>query len=367
MENNFYLQDQLITYIGNKRKLLGLIDKGLQEFLNEPNYSRESSSFFDVFSGSGVVARHARNNFGTIITNDMEKYSCVINNAYQKNYDKDYADRLHKNIDYLNEIAKEHPVCGTFTDLYAPKDEENISLEDRVFYTRKNAMFIDTILYEIDFIDPELHDHILALLMYKASVHVNTSGVFKGFYKSKETGVGKYGGDGENSLQRIKSDIFLPYPHFSNYNCQSIVINKEASEAIKNIEYADVAYFDPPYNQHPYGSNYFMLNAIIDGVDKENISKVSGIPKDWNRSDYNVRNKAKDAFGNLLKDTNAKYLLISYNSEGFITMEDMLDITEPLGDVEVFDQEYNTFRGCRNLENRPKTVTELLFKVKRDI
>ena len=30
-------------------------------------------------------------------------------------------------------------------------------------------------------------------------------------------------------------------------------------------EYADLdlAYFDPPYNQHPYGSNYFMLNLLV--------------------------------------------------------------------------------------------------------
>ena len=26
----------------------------------------------------------------------------------------------------------------------------------------------------------------------------------------------------------------------------------------------DLVYLDPPYNQHPYGSNYFMLNLLVD-------------------------------------------------------------------------------------------------------
>ena len=40
---------------------------------------------------------------------------------------------------------------------------------------------------------------------------------------------------------------------------------KIQNELVKEIEPVDLAYFDPPYNQHPYGSNYFMLNIINGG------------------------------------------------------------------------------------------------------
>lgn len=134
---------------------------------------------------------------------------------------------------------------------------------------------------------------------------------------------------------------------------------------MESLPQIDVAYFDPPYNQHPYGSNYFMLNLILDYVPPENISRVSGIPSNWNRSDFNFREKAAVAFSSVLKKCPAKILMVSYNSEGFITFEEMMSILEELGSVTVFDQKYNTFRGCRNLADRSIHVTEFLFLVKK--
>ena len=61
--------------------------------------------------------------------------------------------------------------------------------------------------------------------MLKASVHANTSGVFKGFHKNKETGIGQFGGSNSDALFRIKGNIVLPFPIFSNFNCKYIVYN----------------------------------------------------------------------------------------------------------------------------------------------
>ncbi|MDR0684304.1 MAG: DNA adenine methylase [Spirochaetaceae bacterium] len=41
-------------------------------------------------------------------------------------------------------------------------------------------------------------------------------------------------------------------------------MNGDSNKIINNIPEVDLAYLDPPYNQHPYGSNYFMLNLILD-------------------------------------------------------------------------------------------------------
>ena len=125
-------------------------------------------------------------------------------------------------------------------------------------------------------------------------------------------------------------------------------------------------YIDPPYNQHPYGSNYFMLNLINNYVRPREISKVSGIPIDWNRSPYNKKGEVMEVFSDLVSSFRAKYLLISYNSEGFITPDQMMHLLAGVGKVERMETQYNTFRGSRNLRNRNAYTKEFLFLVTKE-
>ena len=76
------------------------------------------------------------------------------------------------------------------------------------------------------------------------------------------------------------------------------VVNNEDLYSLTEDGSFDLAYFDPPYNQHPYGSNYFMLNLVssYERPNVEKISRVSGIPKDWNRSVFNKKRFAKESF-----------------------------------------------------------------------
>ena len=169
----------------------------------------------------------------------------------------------------------------------------------------------------------------------------------------------------------------LKFPVFSNYECKSRVFSQNANELVLNEELYnfvgsgsdsfDLAYFDPPYNQHPYGSNYFMLNLLADykRPDTERISRVSGIPRDWNRSAYNKKKKVAAVFSELVKNVRAKYVLISFNSEGFISKDEIIELLSACGQVRVLESEYNAFRGSRNLSDREIHVKEYLFLVKK--
>ena len=108
-----------------------------------------------------------------------------------------------------------------------------------------------------------------------------------------------------------------------------------------------------------------MLNLIADYTYPEHTSSVSGIPKNWNRSGYNSRGKALDALTSLAGNIQAKYVLVSFNSEGFIAPEQMKEMLEKFGAVEVLATNYNTFRGCRNLNNRAIHVTEYLYVLEK--
>lgn len=59
----------------------------------------------------------------------------------------------------------------------------------------------------------------------------------------------------------------------------------------------------------------------------------------------------------------AKIVLISYNSEGFVSQNRFLTELARIGDVSVMDTKYNTFRGCRNLSARDIHVTENLYLI----
>lgn len=364
-ENESYLTDQIITYLGNKRSLLSFIENAVS--VVKERLEKEKLDVADIFSGSGIVSRFLKQHSAILYSNDLEDYCNTINRCYLANKADIDLDQLKAYYSEIKNILDTQPLRkGFISEMYAPQDDQNIKKGERVFYTTRNAQYIDTARQLIDKIPEPYKTYLLAPLLYEASVHNNTSGVFKGFYKNSKTGIGQFGGDGRNALQRILSDIELKMPIFSNFACETVISQKDANVLADELPPVDLVYMDPPYNQHPYGSNYFMLNIINNYKKPNEISEVSGIPVGWNKSQYNKKQTAKDSMFDLCKKLKAKYLLISFSSDGFISKEEMVDMLSSLGEVEVFDKEYNTFRGCRNLNNRDIHVKEYLYLVKKE-
>ncbi|MCL2792745.1 MAG: DNA adenine methylase [Spirochaetaceae bacterium] len=361
-ENPDYLNTQIITYLGNKRALLSFIEEGVE--IVKKKVCKKKLDILDLFSGSGIVSRFFKKYANRLIANDLEKYSEVINQCYLTNFSQFNRNAFMEIYDSVILKLKNEPLReGIIAELYAPKDDKNIMPGERVFYTKRNAMYLDTARQLIDKVPDEYKNFLLAPLLSEASIHTNTSGVFKGFYKDSKTGLGKFGGDRSNALTRILSDIHIPFPVFSNFECDMEIYRCDANEIVKHINDIDLVYIDPPYNQHPYGSNYFMLNLLAEYLSPKKISTVSGIPVGWNRSDYNKSRAAITVFKDLLENIKAKYLLISFNSEGFIPMEEMIGLLESIGKVEILEKQYNTFRGSRNLRGRKIHVKEYLYLV----
>jgi adenine-specific DNA-methyltransferase len=363
IEKNEYLTRQLITYIGNKRSLLDFIGDGINKVQKRLN--KEKLKMFDAFSGSGIVARYFKKFSQLLVVNDLEKYSTVINECYLSNESELDTFALRKYYFEIIEELEKNLKKGIISELYAPANDEKIKPNEKVFYTSRNAMYIDTARQLIGNIPKNEQKYFLAPLLSEASIHANTSGVFKGFYKNKETGIGQFGGLNKNALFRITGDIKLPFPIFSNFNCETIILNGDSNEIIKDLPEVDIAYLDPPYNQHPYGSNYFMLNLILDYKYPESASKISGIPEDWKRSNYNKSQKALNSLTELVEGIKAKYVLISFNSEGFIKTDQMKEMLKRMGKLQVLETKYNAFRGSRNLNNRDIHVKEYLYLLEK--
>lgn len=365
-----FLTQQLITCIGNKRKLLPFIQSGFD--LCKKRLGKIPPSFIDGFSGSGVVARLMREQARLVTAVDKERYSEILNGCYLESPRPEDRAVINSWIDDLNAHKLDDNEPGFIERNYAPKDDDDIQPGERAFYTRKNARIIDNIGRRINetagsykttqwYLDKR--PFVLAPLIVQASIHTNTSGVFKGFHK--KDGVGHWGGKGEHALSRIKGEIHLPYPVFGENKCNAFPtiadINDYFFHEHDSLEY-DIAYFDPPYNQHPYGSNYFMLNHIARyGEEPELQDGVSGIPKEWNKSVFNSKTKASDALCDLISWTSAKFIVLSYNSEGIIPIETIDKGLKSFGKVELLDMDYSAYKGSRNFKNRNPKVKELLW------
>ena len=364
MENDTFTYQTMLTCIGNKRKLISNIEKIVMEDIL-PNLEKHKITIFDGFAGSSVVSRSLSQYADTIHTNDMEKYSSIMAMCFLKKPNDEMKEKISNHIHQMNELAKNGPYHeGIITKNYSPKDTSNIQEGERCFYTHENALIIDTLRkYIDDHVEIDLFVYCISPLLIKASIHANTAGVFKGFYKDKKTGIGTFGGSEENALSRITKPIQLELPKWSHYDFKSIIYNQDINTLIDELpDDIDLTYLDPPYNQHPYSSNYFMLNLIIKNKDPDKISKVSGIPNDWARSNYNYKDKAINSMKELIQETmkKSKYILLSYNNEGIIPINDWNNIFKDYK-VKPYKIPYGTYKGSRNLKDRSDKVVEIMY------
>ncbi len=359
-----YLTSQLVTYLGNKRALLGPIGRAVAHV--KQRLGRDRLRVLDAFSGSGVVSRYLKAHASFIASNDIEDYAGVIGRCYLRNRSTVDLGALSLAVTDLNaRVAARQWPRGFIEELYSPRDESSITAADRVVYTTANARRLDDYRRLIDTVPGDLRDLLLAPLLSEASIHANTAGVFKGFYKNRATRVGQYGGSGSDALKRICGDIRLVAPVLSAFECDYAVLQGDARAAADRVRRLDLAYLDPPYNQHPYGSNYFMLNLLVSYQRPERISRVSGIPADWRRSDYNVRALALPRLLELFEAIDAPFVLLSFNDEGFVAPAAMRAALEARGRVSVIETSHPAFRGSRSFARRPLRVTEQLFLVER--
>lgn len=364
---NPFFSSHLITYIGNKRRLLPFLYKAFLDIRQKTG--KDKLVVLDGFVGSGATARLLKAFASELHVNDLEDYAETVNKAYLANRSEIDFAKLREYVTWLNKhkLDGKTKKAGFIETHYAPQKDDAVREGERVFYTNTNAKIIDNVRRLIDELPEPYRGFCLASLIVKASVHNNTSGVFKGFHK--KDGVGHFGGRGENALRRIKQEISLDMPIFSDFECPVHVHKRDINELVqdKDLPMFDLAYFDPPYNQHPYGSNYFMLNIINEGKPRDIQDGVSGISKEWNKSAYNKRKIAEEAMENLLRHTRARFIAISYNDEGIIPIDSFKDILSKYGKWELMDQDYNTYRGSRNLKDRNMKVKELLWILEKNV
>ena len=374
--NEAYLTEQIIAYIGNKRKLLPLIHKAIE---NAGIIPSENIRFFDVFSGSGVVSRFAKSLGMEVFANDWEYYAYVLNQGFlgfdARDVDSIFGSReeFEKVLLKINSLPEPDFENQYIAKFYGPKEfdvERADYRRERLFYTRENALAIDKIRNYLESYknsSEKVFYLLLANLLYEAATHTNTSGVFKAFHK-------EFGGHGKDALNRIMKKIELHYPVLIDSKAPVHIFQENANELARRVKKIDIAYLDPPYNQHQYGSNYHILNTIakwdkipapLDLNSRGILKKKAAIREDWvnTRSDYCYRESAEKSFEDLIENLDARFIFISYSTDGIIPFEKMQEICGKRGRLSIVTNEYTTYRGGKQSNKRRNANIEFILSI----
>ncbi|UBH09691.1 DNA adenine methylase [Macrococcus armenti] len=312
-----YFEIKNRRYLGGKQKLLKFIEAVIEE--NTVNVT----SYADIFGGTGVVADMFYQKGNRLIVNDLlfSNYICYQCFFSMESYNK---NKVFNYINYLNEIDQ---VKGYVTKNFGNK-----------YFSEENAGKIDAIretIEKIDDINTREKCILLTSLLYAMDKVANTVGHYDAYRKVMDS----------------KKRIVLKYPKINNHIISTSLYNEDANEVIKKIS-ADLVYIDPPYNSRGYENTYHVIENIIEWKKP----KVEGISmKAVNRKEKTSKYTKKDAphaFNELIKNIEAKYILVSFNnteqkansrSNAKISKEQILSILNEKGNVKVYEKNFNNF------------------------
>jgi len=331
---------QLVPLLGSKRSLQAPLRVILEELLP----TRGQALFLDPFCGSGAVSRIARILGCKVVAGDVEPFAFILNHVYLTLHNQDltamfaemggldaYLSMLNLQGLYAATSGKDLPY-GYLSRYYAPKDDTHYDGErERLYYTRFNALFLDTVREEIEQgwlagrVSAVEKAIVLACILYEASRRANTSGSFTAYLKR----FGSYEG---TALSRIAGTSELSAPMLlEKGTARGSMHVEEASALVKRFR-ADICFLDPPSSIHQYGSAYHLLNSITlwdhlaPGMERDAQGKLldrSGIRSDWKQthSPYCSLKKADAAMIHLLGCVDARHIVLTYPNSGILSLQ----------------------------------------------
>jgi adenine-specific DNA-methyltransferase len=364
-EDPVFLTQQLISYRGNKRKLLPLLGEGLS--IAKTRLGRDQISILDGFAGSGICSRFFKAHASLLIANDLQPYAATLGRCYLHNRNAVNLPALRRVISDLR-TAKLDKCDGFIQSLYAPREDDNIKEGERVFFTRRNALILDNVCRRVQQLDESTRALILGPLLAEASVHSNTAGHFKGFLKDRTSKRGAFGGATGSQYDVITAEIDVRAPVLSRFDRDCRIYCKDIDDLVADLEEMDVAYYDPPYEAQPYGYLYFMLDILVSYQEPKEVSEVAGVPKDWIRSQYSTEKDTLDLIVSLVERTRARFVMLSYSNEGQIAPDRLSHALARLGKMTILEQRHQRMNSARgsdkhgtrgHRETRPMVIERL--------
>lgn len=346
-----------MNYIGSKLSLLGFLEESINKVVD-----KNCNTFCDLFAGTGIVGLHFKKKGYKIISNDIQYYSFVLNKQYIENHQHLKFQKLVKILPKLNNIEiseRKNFVCDYLSNLKGVKGfiYENYCLGgtknqefNRQYFSDENGMKCDAIRMEIEkwkkdkLITDNEYYFLLATLIETIDKRANTASVYGAFLKH---------------LKKTAQIPFVLKPAELIINDQEHeVFNEDINKLVGKIN-GDILYLDPPYNHRQYATNYHLLETVAK-YDNPKINGKTGLREyESQKSLYCSRTKVKKVFKDLILNAKQKYIFLSYNNEGLMTIDDIREIMSLRGKYGYFTREYNRFKADKD-KNRDYSSNKTL-------
>ena len=333
-----------IKYAGSKLKLLPHILQLAKR--------TDAKTVLDGFSGTTRVSQAFAKTGYRVLCNDIAAWSEVFGTCYllNRNSKADYLEL----IEHLNALP---PKDGWFTLHYGgePTSAQTDGLKKpwQIHNTRK----LDAIREEID-----------RLVLTKVERAVALTSLILALDRVDST-LGHFASYLKEWSPRSYNELTLEVPNLCCAEAQHEVSRRDIFELVDERS-ADLAYYDPPYGSNNekmppsrvrYAAYYHLWSTVCLNDKPALFGKVlrrkdtsdtlaSSMFEDFRRNDHTGRFIAVEAIDRLIRSTRARWIILSYSSEGRATAEELNEILRDNGSlIEAVEIDYkrNVMAGMK--------------------
>lgn len=279
----------------------------------------------DLFTGTARVAAAMKALGMRVTAVDTASYSEVLAKTF---IELDAAQvnsfELATAVARLNEQTGE---SGYFTRTFC---------EEARFFQARNGEKIDAIrnTIESDYRNSWLYYPLLASLLIATDKVDSTTGVQMAYLKTWS--------------RRSSLELDLKVPELLAGS--GVAVRGDANEAVLNLPPVDLAYLDPPYNQHRYFGNYHIWETLVRWDEPEYYgvaNKRVDTKHPENKSAFNSKLTMPEALGTLVSRLKTRNLVLSYNNESWLSRRELTDICSRFERVEILDFDFKRYVGSQ--------------------
>jgi len=293
----------LIKYLGSKRRLVPVLGELFEH--------SKAQTALDLFTGTTRVAQEFKRRGGFVTAVDTARYAEIFAQCHIAT-DATVVDKddLREAVERLSSLPGRP---GYFTHTFCMRSR---------FFQPFNGERIDAIrdAIEADFKGTPLYPILLTSLIYAADKVDSTTGVQMAYLKRWA----------QRSYNPLKLEIPQLYPGPGR------ALRGDACKLAPTLPDVDLAYLDPPYNQHRYIANYHIWETLVAWDAPRHYGVACKRLECKDKAANSVFNSAREmpvALRQLVADIRADVVILSYNDEAWLSLEELIDICSVKGYV----------------------------------
>lgn len=293
----------MIKYLGSKKRLLPV--------LGDLFAATGAKTALDLFTGTTRVAQELKRRQGIVTAVDVARYSEVFAQCWiATSSDAIDKDDLKDALAYLSSLPGEP---GYFTDTFCVQSR---------YFQPQNGARVDVIreTIEREYAGSALYPILLTSLILAADRVDSTTGVHMAYLK-------QWAARASNDLE-LRVPELLPGVGYA--------VRTDVHKAAGTLGSFDFAYLDPPYNQHRYYTNYHIFETLVAWDHPEHYGiacKRIDSRDDSTKSVFNIKRMMPAALRDTIRAVNAEVVVVSYNNEAWVTLDELRDMCSVHGHV----------------------------------